>query len=196
MTTRTRATARPRACCKSYPNLKAIIAPTTVGIVAAAQAVTDAGLIGKINVTGLGLPSEFKQFIDNRRHRRPSRSGTRSTSATRPSMLAHDLAVKKDEAKPGAKISIGRVGKVTLDDTNSAAMAPPFQSTTSRTSKSSPRSIDLRTLHPPSGGGEPAFGQRRRAAVRMVTPSPCTRIDMLTTAQPAHSVREPRPMTR
>ena len=39
---------------QSYPNLKAIIAPTTVGIVAAAQAVTDAGKIGKINVTGLG----------------------------------------------------------------------------------------------------------------------------------------------
>src|SRR5918993_2190876 len=50
---------------KSYPNLKAIIAPTTVGVVAAAQVVTDQGLIGKVNVTGLALPSEFKQFIDN-----------------------------------------------------------------------------------------------------------------------------------
>ncbi|TIX62044.1 MAG: rhamnose ABC transporter substrate-binding protein, partial [Mesorhizobium sp.] len=40
---------------------------------------------------------------------------------------AHDLAVKKEEAKPGATLSIGRVGKVTLDDTNSAAMAPPFK---------------------------------------------------------------------
>ena len=44
---------------QSYPDLKAIIAPTTVGIVAAAQAVTDAGKIGQINVTGLGLPSEM-----------------------------------------------------------------------------------------------------------------------------------------
>ncbi len=50
---------------QSYPNLKAIIAPTTVGVVAAAQVVTDAGLIGKVNVTGLALPSEFKKFIDN-----------------------------------------------------------------------------------------------------------------------------------
>jgi len=41
----------------SYPDLKAIIAPTTVGILAACQAVTDAGKIGEINVTGLGLPS-------------------------------------------------------------------------------------------------------------------------------------------
>ncbi|MEL7416239.1 MAG: rhamnose ABC transporter substrate-binding protein, partial [Pseudomonadota bacterium] len=42
----------------SHPDLKAIIAPTTVGILAACQAVTDAGKIGEINVTGLGLPSE------------------------------------------------------------------------------------------------------------------------------------------
>ena len=39
----------------SYPDLKAIIAPTTVGILASCQAVTDAGKIGEINVTGLGL---------------------------------------------------------------------------------------------------------------------------------------------
>ena len=44
---------------KTYPDLDAIIAPTSVGIVAAAQAVVDAGKAGKINVTGLGLPSEM-----------------------------------------------------------------------------------------------------------------------------------------
>ncbi len=110
---------------KSYPNLKAIIAPTTVGVVAAAQVVTDEGLIGKVNVTGLALPSEFKQFIDN--------GASQAVALWNPIdlgysavYLAYDLAVKKDEAKPGAKLSIGRVGEVTLDDTNSAAMAAPF----------------------------------------------------------------------
>ena len=43
---------------KAYPNLKGIIAPTSVGIVAAAKAVVDANLVGKLYVTGLGLPSE------------------------------------------------------------------------------------------------------------------------------------------
>ena len=111
---------------KSYPNLKAIIAPTTVGVVAAAQVVTDEGLIGKVNVTGLALPSEFKKFIDN--------GASQAVALWNPIdlgysaiYLAHDLAVNKEEAKPGATLSIGRVGKVTLDDTNSAAMAPPFQ---------------------------------------------------------------------
>lgn len=111
---------------KSYPNLKAIIAPTTVGVVAAAQVVTDENLIGKVNVTGLALPSEFKKFIDN--------GASQAVALWNPIdlgysaiYLAHDLAVNKEEAKPGATLSIGRVGKVTLDDSNSAAMAPPFQ---------------------------------------------------------------------
>ena len=48
---------------KAYPNLKGIIAPTSVGIVAAAKAVVDAGLVGKVYVTGLGLPSEMKGAV-------------------------------------------------------------------------------------------------------------------------------------
>ncbi|WP_224701669.1 rhamnose ABC transporter substrate-binding protein [Devosia aquimaris] len=108
----------------SYPDLKAIIAPTTVGVVAAAQVVTDQNLIGKINVTGLALPSEFKQFIDN--------GASQAVALWNPIdlgysavMLANDL-VKGDEAKPGAKLSMGRMGELTLDDTNSGAMAAPF----------------------------------------------------------------------
>ena len=109
----------------SYPNLKAIIAPTTVGVVAAAQVVTDQNLIGKINVTGLALPSEFKQFIDN--------GSSQAVALWNPIDLGYsavylaDALVKGAEAKPGATLSIGHVGEVTLDDTNSAAMAAPFQ---------------------------------------------------------------------
>ena len=108
----------------SYPDLKAIIAPTTVGVVAAAQVVTDQGLIGKVNVTGLALPSEFKQFIDN--------GASQAVALWNPIdlgyaavMLANDL-VEGGEAAPGATLSMGRMGELTLDDTNSGAMAPPF----------------------------------------------------------------------
>jgi len=41
---------------KKYPNLKVIIAPTTVGIAASARAVQDANLVGKVKVTGLARP--------------------------------------------------------------------------------------------------------------------------------------------
>src|SRR6185437_13755006 len=102
----------------SHPNLKAIIAPTTVGVVAAAQVVTDENLIGKVNVTGLALPSEFKKFIDN--------GASQGVALWNAIDLAHDLAVKKEKAKPGAKLSMGRVGTLTLDDNNEGAMANPF----------------------------------------------------------------------
>jgi rhamnose transport system substrate-binding protein len=109
----------------AYPDLKAIIAPTTVGVVAAAQVVTDQGLIGKVNVTGLALPSEFKQFIDN--------GASQAVALWNPIdlgysavYLANDL-IKGETAEPGATFSIGKVGEVTLDDTNSAAMAAPFE---------------------------------------------------------------------
>ena len=48
---------------QKYPKLKAIICPTTVGLLATAQAVKDAGKVGVVEVTGLGLPSEMKGYI-------------------------------------------------------------------------------------------------------------------------------------
>jgi rhamnose transport system substrate-binding protein len=50
---------------RSYPNLKCIIAPTTVGIAAAAKVLTDKNLKGKVFLTGLGLPSEMAEYIEN-----------------------------------------------------------------------------------------------------------------------------------
>ena len=50
---------------QTFPNLKVIIAPTTVGIAAAGRVVTDRKLIGKVYVTGLGLPSEMAEYIQN-----------------------------------------------------------------------------------------------------------------------------------
>ncbi|MBD3624637.1 MAG: rhamnose ABC transporter substrate-binding protein [Rhodobacteraceae bacterium] len=110
---------------QSYPDLDAIIAPTSVGIVAAAQAVADAGKIGEVNVTGLGLPSEMAGAIES--------GASKSFAIWNPidlgysaTMLAYNLATGDVEAEPGASISIGRMGEVTLDDTNAAAMADPF----------------------------------------------------------------------
>ena len=110
---------------QSYPDLDAIIAPTSVGIVAAAQAVADAGKIGEVNVTGLGLPSEMAGAIES--------GASQSFAIWNPidlgysaTMIAHALASGAATAEPGAEISIGRVGTITLDETNSAAMADPF----------------------------------------------------------------------
>ncbi|MDD4080736.1 MAG: rhamnose ABC transporter substrate-binding protein [Eubacteriales bacterium] len=47
----------------SYPDLKGVISPTTVGVAAAAVAIKDNGLSGKIKLTGLGLPSEMAEYL-------------------------------------------------------------------------------------------------------------------------------------
>lgn len=110
---------------QTYPDLKAIIAPTSVGIVAAAQAVADAGKIGQVNVTGLGLPSEMAGAIES--------GASESFAIWNPidlgysaTMLAYNLAKGNAEAAPGAEIPMGRMGSLTLDENNEGAMADPF----------------------------------------------------------------------
>ncbi len=48
-----------------YPNLEVIMAPTTVGIAAAAKAMQDEDLCDKVKVSGLGLPSEMVSYTMN-----------------------------------------------------------------------------------------------------------------------------------
>jgi rhamnose transport system substrate-binding protein len=111
---------------KSNPNLKVIVAPTTVGIAAAAQYVEDNGLVGKVLVTGLGLPSEMASHVNSGAAPifalwNPIDLGYAATT------IAYNLATGKAKAEPGAEISMGKVGTVKLDDDLSGPMAPPFE---------------------------------------------------------------------
>ncbi len=58
-----KSTAEMEALLANYPDLKGVIAPTTVGIAAAAQVVQSRGIADQVKVTGLGLPSEMRDFI-------------------------------------------------------------------------------------------------------------------------------------
>ncbi len=48
-----------------YPNLKAILAPTTVAVAAAAQATETANAASRVAVTGLGTPNQMRRFVEN-----------------------------------------------------------------------------------------------------------------------------------
>jgi len=48
-----------------YPDLKLIMAPTTVGIAAAAKAMQDANMCDKVKISGLGLSSEMASYTRN-----------------------------------------------------------------------------------------------------------------------------------
>ena len=110
---------------KSHPNLKVIVAPTTVGIAAAAKAVLDERKAGKIHVTGLGLPSEMAGHVKN--------GVVESFAIWNPIDLGYASvyaaqAFVKGQAKgvKGEVISFGRVGKATLDDNAEATMSEPY----------------------------------------------------------------------
>jgi rhamnose transport system substrate-binding protein len=110
---------------KSYPNLKAIVAPTTVGVAAAAKAVQDEKKVGALFVTGLGLPSEMAGHVKS--------GAVKSFAIWNPIDLgysavyaAHQFVHGKAKGAAGEKVSLGRVGTVALDANNEAAMAEPF----------------------------------------------------------------------
>lgn len=107
---------------KSYPNLKVIISPSSVGIVAAAQAVKDQGKIGQVYVTGLGLPSEMAGAVKS--------GATKSFAIWNPidlgyaaTYIAYDLIKGTATA---TQASMGRLGNVQLDADGSGAMSKPF----------------------------------------------------------------------
>jgi rhamnose transport system substrate-binding protein len=60
---RDKSVSETEALLKTYPNLKGIVAPSTVAVAAAAKVITDKGLKGKVQLTGLGLPSEMAAYI-------------------------------------------------------------------------------------------------------------------------------------
>jgi rhamnose transport system substrate-binding protein len=58
-----KSTTEMEALLANFPNLAGVIAPTTVGIAAAAQVVQSRGIAETVHVTGLGLPSEMRDFV-------------------------------------------------------------------------------------------------------------------------------------
>ena len=109
----------------SNPNVKVIVAPTTVGVLAASQAVKDAGKIGEVYVTGLGLPSEMAGAIKS--------GATKEFAIWNPidlgysaTQIAYHLVKGDADGKPGSEIEAGRMGKIKIGDNGEAAMSDPF----------------------------------------------------------------------
>jgi len=114
----------------SFPDLKVIIAPTTVGIAAAGKVLTDKGLGGKVFLTGLGLPSEMATYIE---------------SGVCPYMflwnpidvgylgayVATGLVSGKITGKVGEKFTAGKLGERTItqapDGGTEVLLGPPFK---------------------------------------------------------------------
>ena len=113
-----KSTTEMEALLSNYPNLKGVIAPTTVGIAAAAQVVQSRGLADKVKVTGLGLPSEMRDFI---------KDGTVDAfqlwSPYNEGWLAAHMAVGVRAGditiQPGETFEVPNLGTITINEGNS-----------------------------------------------------------------------------
>ncbi|WP_034643006.1 rhamnose ABC transporter substrate-binding protein [Desulfovibrio inopinatus] len=114
-----------QALIRKYPNLKGIEAPTSVGFPASAKAVIDEGKVGKIFVTGLGLPSEVagyvkKGVVKNFALWNPVDLGYTSV------FIMKDLIDKKITGKNGEAVTAGRMGEIPVHDAGQMVMGAPF----------------------------------------------------------------------
>jgi rhamnose transport system substrate-binding protein len=110
---------------KAYPNLKGVISPTTIGIRSGAKAIVDGGLTGKVFITGLGLPSEMKDYVlkgacDTFAIWNPVEYGYSST------MIMAAILGGASTAE-GAKLSMGKKGETTVGKDGECIMGEPFE---------------------------------------------------------------------
>jgi rhamnose transport system substrate-binding protein len=98
----------------SHPDLELIMAPTTVGIVAAAQAMTQEGLCETVKVSGLGLPEEMAPYVE---------SGCAPEFALWSFVdlgylayyVAYGIATDQITAEEGTTFVAGRMGEYTIE---------------------------------------------------------------------------------
>ena len=109
---------------QTYPDLKVIISPTTVGIAASARAVQDAGRVGEVFVTGLGTPNQMREYVN---------SGAAPQFALwNPGDLGylsiytlHAIATGAISGQPGDTFEAGKLGSYTIADDGTVLLGLP-----------------------------------------------------------------------
>lgn len=109
---------------RTYPDLKGIISPTTVGIAAAGRAVQDQERIGEVFVTGLGTPNQMREYV---------KSGAAPAFALwNPADLGYlaiyalnAIASGEIAGNPGDTFEAGKLGAYTIGEDGSVLLGPP-----------------------------------------------------------------------
>ena len=121
----TTATQVTQGLLQQYPNLKGIISPTTVGILAAAQVLDTPKYRGKIALTGLGTPDSLKKFVAD---------GTISAfELWNPASLGNLAAYAavmyasgKLNGSAGQSFTAGKLGSFTVGPDKTILLGPPY----------------------------------------------------------------------
>ncbi len=109
---------------KKYPDLKVIIAPTTVGIAASARAVKDMNMIGKVFVTGLGTPNQMRDYVKD--------GASPQFALWNPGDLGYlaiytlnAIATGQIKGQPGDKFKAGKLGDYTIAQDGTVLLGKP-----------------------------------------------------------------------
>lgn len=115
---------------QSYPNLKVIVSPTTVGIAAASRYVSSSSYKGKVAITGLGTPNQMREYV---------KDGTVSEFALwNPADIGYlaayagvALVSGQITGKEGETFTAGKLGEYTIGEDGEIVLGPPtvFDST-------------------------------------------------------------------
>jgi len=113
---------------QSYPNLKVIVSPTTVGIAAASRYVSSSSYKGKVAITGLGLPNQMRQYV---------KDGTvKKFALWNPADIGYlaayagaALASGQITGKEGEKFTAGKLGEYTIGVDGEIVLGPPTEFT-------------------------------------------------------------------
>jgi len=114
-----------QALLAKHPNLKGIIAPTTVGIAAAARYLSGSSYKGQVQLTGLGTPNQMRAFIED---------GTvKSFALWNPTDLGYlaayagaALASGLITGKEGEKFTAGKLGEYTVGPNATVLLGDPY----------------------------------------------------------------------
>lgn len=110
---------------QSYPNLKAIISPTTVGITAAARYLSTSSYKGKVALTGLGTPNQMKPYVADGTVKafalwNPADLGTLAAYA------AKALVSGTITGKTGDSFTAGKLGTFKVGADNTVLLGKPY----------------------------------------------------------------------
>ncbi|MGC3954505.1 MAG: rhamnose ABC transporter substrate-binding protein [Propionicimonas sp.] len=115
-----------QALIQKYPNLKVIVAPTTVGIAAAARYISTSDAKGKVLVTGLGTPNDMRTFVEDGTVKEfalwnPEDLGYLTTYA------AAALVKGEITGKEGDKFTAGKLGDYTVGADSTVLLGDPYK---------------------------------------------------------------------
>jgi rhamnose transport system substrate-binding protein len=114
------------ALLSSYPNLKGIISPTTVGIAAAARYLSTSDAKGKVALTGLGTPNQMRDYVKDGTVKEfalwnPADLGTLAAFAAK-ALVDGDIT-----GKEGDTFDAGDLGSFTVGADNTVLLGDPFK---------------------------------------------------------------------